>query len=256
MLRQIANPERFKHFVWRRHNDSTAWRGYRSEIVTTDGTEVRRIIAQPHQIVFQSFTDIETSMRIIQRIEGGMGNGMAMLGYSMFADETSVAVLHTGQHLNPGWIAFPFNDAQGRFPTMPMASVDLPGLRIVGGAKIVTEGTPTLRTALEQRGSAFMQRPDAFNLLSHVRSWEIQARLGEDQKKTLRLVDVKKDHNLTRPDPLRMAADFFLDPVIYREFKDDSRLQLFHVIQFDRQFMCLPEDWLTFSMRMELPRTP
>ncbi len=253
MVDRIKSPEEFKHFVWRRHDDIKALGGYRSEIVTSNGTDVRRIIAQPFQITFQQFTDIEASMRIINRIEGGMGKGVAMLGYSMFSSETSVAVLHTGQHLNPGWIAFPFGDTQGRFPTMPLSSIEVPTLRLVGGATLVTEGTPTLRAALEQRGTSFQQQDYAFNLLSHIESWEIHARIGDDDTRPIRLVDAKKQSSLTRPDSNRVAMDFFLDPVIFREFKDDKRLQIFHQIKFDREFLCLPEDWLTFSFRIELP---
>ncbi|MEZ4462092.1 MAG: hypothetical protein R3E66_20700 [bacterium] len=255
MLDKIQNPEQFKHFVWRRHDDAQAWRGYRSEIVSTNGTDVRRISVQPFQIAFQQFTDIETSMRVINRIENGLGKGVAMLGYSMFASETSVAVLHTGQDLGPGWIAFPFSDQQGRFPTMPISSTEIPMLRLVGGAHLVTEGTPTIRAALEQRGSEFLKRKGAFNILAHLESWELVARLGDDDTRILRLVDQAKPRVLTRPDPMRVATDFFLDPIIFREFAHDERLQLFHVIKLNREFMCLPEDWLTFSIRIELPRS-
>lgn len=253
MSDRIKTPEEFKHFVWRRHNDAEALRGYRSEIVTSNGTSVRRIIAQPFQISFQQFTDVEASMRIINRIEGGLGNGLAMLGYSMFASESSVAVLHTGKDLNPGWIAFPFADATGRFPTMPLSSIETPSLRLVGGATLIAEGTPTIRAALEQRGTDFRQQDYAFDILAHITSWEIHARLGEDDKRPVRLVDVSKPSPISRPDPTRITRNFFLDPIIFREFKDDDRLQIFHVIKFDREFLCLPEDWLTFSIRIELP---
>ncbi len=253
MSDRIKAPEEFKHFVWRRHNDVEALGGYRSEIVTSNGISVRRLVSQPFQISFQQFTDVEASMRIINRIEGGLGKGVAMLGYSMFASETSVAVLHTGKDLNPGWIAFPFGDAYGRFPTMPLSSIETPSLRLVGGATLVTSGRPTLRAALEQRGSDFRQQDYAFNILEHIRSWEIHARIGDDDKRPIRLVDTDSSGKLTHPDPTRITKDFVLDPVIFREFKDDKRLQIFHVIKFDREFLCLPEDWLTFSIQIELP---
>lgn len=252
-LGKQTNADRFKHFMWRRHEDRTAWDNYRPEIVATDGAVVRRLVSQPQHVVFQSFRDSETSMRVISRIEQGIGRGVAMLGYSMFADEEFVAILHTGEELNAGWLAFPFETSKVNFPTLPLSAANHPSLRLVGGATITDEGgTPVVTAALEQRGERFKNSEFAFNILDHVTDWKIQAQVGTgaDAKK-LRMV-AKDKLEPRRIDDLRMQVTTRIDPVLLREFKEENDLNFYFEILFDRELMCLPEDWLRHWFRVSV----
>lgn len=252
-LGKQKNADRFKHFMWRRHNDRNAWQNYRPELVATDGALVRRLVSQPQHIVFQAFRDAETSRRVISRIENGMGRGVAMLGYSMFSNEEFVAILHTAEGSGPGWIAFPFETNKVHFPTLPLSAADQPSLRLVGGATIDDEGgKPVLTAALEQRGERFKNSEFAFNLLDHVVDWKIQARVGNgDSARPLRMVlDDKLEP--VRTDALRMQVTTPLDPVLLREFKTDNDLEFFFEVLFDRELMCLPEDWLRYWFHVSI----
>ncbi len=245
--------DRFKHFMWRRHEDRNAWKTYRPEIVATDGAVVRRLVSQPQHIVFQSFRDAETSMRVISRIEQGIGRGVAMLGYSMFSDEEFVAILHTGEGFGSGWLAFPFETSKVNFPTLPLSAANHPSLRLVGGANITNEGgTPIITAALEQRGERFKASEFAFNILEHVADWKIRARLGNGaDAKTLRIIS-SEELAPQRVEEFRLQVTARLDPVILREFEGENELEFFFEVLFDRELMCLPEDWLGHWFRVSV----
>ena len=153
MDQRLTNSERFKHFIWKRHPHAKSWNNALPEVIATDGRLVRRLVSQPQYIYFQVFSDTGTAQTVAERVENSVSQGVALLGYSMFADNAAVAILHTGDANEPGWVAFPHRrlDAS-QIPTMPIRVADEPKLRLVGGANIAwSSGKRVIHAALEQR---------------------------------------------------------------------------------------------------------
>lgn len=241
--------------MWRRHPDPSWWDGYRPEILATDGREVRRMTSQHQHIAFQAFEDVPSARDIASKIEASVAQGVALMGYSMFSQHQAVAILHTADGLDPGWVAFPhLRTTASTTPTLPMSVADLPKLRVVGGAEVRWSGKElTLDAALEQRGDRFAQGPFAFNIIHHVKSWEIRGTTSREvgPAKPLRLMRRGATAEIQRIHDLRLAGRFPLDPVIWREFEDDPTFRLWFVVTFDRELFCLPDDWLRFWFEVE-----
>jgi len=245
----------FEYLLWKRHAAPSAYHGSLPELIASDGLHVRRMISQQHHIAFQAFEDADTARKITSRIERSVSRGAALLGYAMFSDSDAVAIMHTGRGLEPGWLALPFphQDAR-RLPTLPLRVAKLPKLRLVGGATLGwAKGELSLKIALEQRGSEFLDSPEAFNILEHIRSVRPVARVTHDgEGRELRLVSKKEDPPLERAGVFRLEAAFPVDDVIVREFGEDPSFRVWLVIRFDQELFCLPEDWLGFWLGVEL----
>jgi hypothetical protein len=254
-LGKISRPEDFKHLLWRRHPDSGSWDGCRPELIATDGREVRRLSSQPQHIAFQVFEDEPSARDITHKIEASVAQGVALLGYSMFARNDAVAILHTAPGLEPGWVAFPHKrSTSSTVPTLPMRVADLPKLRLVGGAELGwARGKPHLECALEQRGTSFIESDFGFNIIDHIKGWEIRGRVGrgEDAKK-VRMVRKNAEPKIRRVNDLRLAAQFPLDEVMWHEFGREPGFKLWFLVQFDRELFCLPDDWLQFWLHVEI----
>lgn len=245
--------QNFKHLVWKRHLDSKAWDGALPEVVATDGHTVRRLVSESQLIYFQEFDDPHTGKVVQERVEASVEEGIALLGYSMFTEVETVAILHTGEALEAGWIAFPFTQkSRSKIPTMPIRVASNPKARLVGGASVRWDSSNRIiKAALEQRGQSFLESQNAFNLIEHITHWELRAQVGSENRE-IRLVDSAEPRDLVRPEQFRVEGTFDVDDVILREFRDDPTLKIWFVITFDRELFCLPEDWLTFWLQVEL----
>lgn len=250
-LGKIARPEQFKHLLWRRHPDPTSWDGCRPEILATDGRIVRRLASLQQHIAFQAFAHETSAQDIVHKIETSVAHGVALLGYSMFSGNEAVAILHTAPNLDPGWVAFPHRKStSSTIPTLPIAIANLPKLRLVGGAEIVwSQGKPHLDAALEQRGTAFRESEHAFNIIDHVKGWEVVARHGD---RDLRVLPKRAEPEIQRASEFRLTGRFPFDELIWREFSGQAGFRIFFVLRFDRELFCLPEDWLKFWMEIEI----
>ena len=90
-------------------------------------------------------------------------------------------------------------------------------------------------------------------MIDHVESWTLRTRIGTGESaREIRLVKPKADVEYERISPTRYEAKFELDEVIYREFGNDSDLNLSFVVKFDTDLLCLPADWLSFWLGVEL----
>lgn len=254
-LPKISRPEDFKHLLWRRHADSNWWDGCRPELIGTDGRVVRRLCSQHRHIAFQAFEDVESALEITNKIEASVAQGVALLGYSMFAQNDAVAILHTASGLEPGWVAFPHKKSSAStVPTLPMRVAELPKLRLVGGAELThRDGTLTLEAALEQRGQSFAASEHSFNIVEHIKGWEIRGMVGRgEEARQLRLVNKGAEAEIKRADDQRLTGRFPLNEAIWKEFQEDSSFRVWFLVQFDRELFCLPDDWLKFWMQIEL----
>lgn len=253
---KLKSSGNFKHLVWKRHQDEKAWEGALPEVVATDGNIVRRLISDTQHIYFQQFEDPNTGKVLQGRVEMSVEEGIALLGYSMFTDVETVAILHTGDMLEPGWIAFPFTKkSRSAVPTMPIRVASIPKARLVGGASVVWDrSNRVLKAAIEQRGQTFLESDHAFNMIEHLVHWELRARIGHDGKE-VKLVKDAEPRDLKRTEEFRLEGTFDIDDVILREFRDDPTLKIWFVVTFDRELFCLPEDWLTFWLNVDLVDT-
>jgi hypothetical protein len=250
---KLKDSTNFKHLVWKRHADSKAWEGALPELVATDGHLVRRLISDTQHIYFQQFEDPNTGKVLQGRVELSVEEGIALLGYSMFTDVETVAILHTGDALEPGWIAFPFTKkSRSAVPTMPIRVASFPKARLVGGASVRWEKSArVIKAAVEQRGQSFLESPHAFNMIEHLTKWELRARVGADGRE-VKLVKSAEPRDLKRTEEFRLEGTFDVDDVILREFRDDPTLKIWFVVTFDRELFCLPDDWLTFWLNVEM----
>lgn len=252
---KIHRPEDYKHLLWRRHPDSRSFEGCRPEIIASDGAHVRRLVSQHQHISFQAFEDRDAARDVTQKIEASVASGVALLGYSMFNQHEAVAILHTADGLEPGWVAFPHRrSSDSSVPTLPMRVADLPKLRLIGGAEVNRSGGELqLEGILEQRGSAFLESDDAFSIIDHIKNWEVWGRVGRgDEAKNLRLMKRKAEPEIGKSGDLRLAGRFVLDEVIWGEFENRPDFKVWFVVNFDRELFCLPDEWLRFWLQVEL----
>ncbi|MBA2663179.1 MAG: hypothetical protein H0U74_12880 [Bradymonadaceae bacterium] len=245
------NPADYQHFLWRRHINPDVLRGFLPEIIATDGRHVRRMLSLEQQIVFQEFDDSPIARPIIQRVESGVAHGAGLVGYSMLADEQSMAILHTGDRNEPGWLAFPDNQRAipNRMPTLPLRVTDLPKLRIVAGASIQWDQREMhLYGALEQRGSLARDLSAPTFPLDHIIEWNLQATVVRDNRlQEIKLCrSTKPRDGLVRVSSERVEACFGLDAQLYREFSQNSSLRLWFIVRVDRGLFCLPDQWNQF----------
>jgi hypothetical protein len=135
-----------------------------------------------------------------------------------------------------------------------MRAADHPTLRLVGGGSWSNDGHgPIIRAALEQRGELFKQSRNAFNILKHITSWRLLAQHGQNEEaRRIRLVDASAPIVRKMADTFRMTARFVVDPIIMKAYRDDPEFSIYFEIILDNEFMCLPEDWLTFTFKVEL----
>jgi hypothetical protein len=255
MLGKAQRTADFKHLLWRRHPDKSWWEGCRPEILATDGRVVRRLSSQHQHIALQVFADYDSARDIATKVEASVAQGVALMGYSMFSEHQAVAILHTADGLQPGWVAFPHKrTTTSTVPTLPLRVADMPKLRVVGGVEIKwASGEMYLDAALEQRGERFSVSPFALNIIDHISGWEVWGQVGRDNEtKKLRLTRKDAEIDIRRVNDLRLAARFPVDSVIWREFENDPTLKIWFVVSFDRELLCLPDDWLKFWMRVEL----
>lgn len=260
--RKLKRSSDFKHFLWRRHPHRRVLDGALPEVISTDGETVRRILSQQKQIIFQEFEDQQTASALINRIESSVVPGVAMVGYSMFKERDAVAILHTGRNLGPGWLAFPDTKrkrAAGMVsPTLPLRVVDQPKLRLVAGASVVWDRRDlVIKGAVEQRGSQFASTPRAFDLLEHLADWKVEAVFYKNDE--LKRVDLCESGSprdgISRVHSSRREACFVIDPLMYKQMRQLDA-QVWFRFTFDRELFCLPVDWSSFWMMVDLAEAP
>lgn len=244
MLRRAHD---FKHFLWRCHAHRAAINGCLPEILATDGGVVRRLASMGTQIVFQEFEESRTASALVERIEGSVTPGLALVGYAMFEDREAVAILHTGRGANPGWLAFPDMGRTAQMldeSTLPDVVAQTPRLRLVTGARLSWKRRNFIvHAALEQRGSRFAASPAAFHILEHLESWTIEAavdRRGVSER--IDLLEPQADLTHRHLSPTRAEATFAIDTSVYRDARQRDATFWFR-LTFDRNLFCLPEEW-------------
>jgi hypothetical protein len=243
---------RFRHFLWRQHPGAVL-NEHLPEVVASDGYTVRRIVSRDHRVDFQVHDDPIMAASIVREIESSVGVGGAMLGYAMYSEGDTVAILRTGTDDHPSWLAIPHSHVrrmESSFRTLPLRLPDIPKARLIGGVTLTPTGQGAeVRAALEQRGSTFFSSRFAFDLLRHIRSWELHAtveRNGVTERIRLLRDPVLIKH---RVDWQRIEAFSVTDEWIHREYAQDPTLKMWFVVQFDTALFSLPQQWLRFWLQ-------
>ena len=245
-----------KHFVWRKHPRASAWQGYLPEVIGTDGRNMRRMHSQPRQIVLQQFEDSQTSAAVVEHIEASASPGASFAGYSLFEDQPAVAVLHTGQGSEPGWLAFPYRRnllAPYERPTLPPSVLEQPRLRLVAGASIYWhQRDMLLHVAVEQRGNLGHQ--GLTSLLDHLEHVGIGCPSHpQGATRELHLIKECALRPLERTGPHRLEASFVIEPLILKEARRQGA-SVWLLLRFDAALFCLPDPWRTFWLELEVDR--
>lgn len=241
--RRFSQSEAYRYFIARRLADPTSWAGARPEILSTDGHAIRRLCSQPRQLVYQHLSVPDRAQRMVERIAGSVRGGSGFLGYAMFRDHDAVAIMNTGTPARPGWMARPH---EASWDELEFTTEDAPRMRLLGGARLSwSRRALTLHAALEQRGAAFAASPHAFDLLAHLTSWELRMLIHSGR--SARPVEILLDHEdactraqTTAPD--RIETTFSLDTTTYRDARR-VRASFWFILRFDRDLMCVPDDW-------------
>jgi hypothetical protein len=241
--------------------------GFVSEILATNGRMVRRMVAEKGKLTFQQFVDERTAEAIVKAVESHSTDGVGMMGYSMFTDADALAIVHTGDELTPGWLAFPYANVRGRpsgIPTMPLIIDDIPTIRLCGGAQLGWRDCQlTLDVAIEQRGELDGQRGDTdeqtgepFDVLDRLVGWRLETTvLKQGRAHPVRLPSQKASPaGIRRSSKQRVEASFVIDSSLFKQMEKREGLKAWFVLDFDRQLFCLPSDWCTWWFEMNFPR--
>lgn len=250
--------QNFRYFLWRKQVLDRVWEGFYPEVLSTDGSTVRRMTCSHKQIVFQCFEDKSTATGIISRIESSVTPGITLVGYSMFKHYDSLAILQTGQPQDPGWLAFPYTRGYQRGmtePTVPLRALGaVPKQRLVAGLGLYWRKRQlVIHGAIEQRGDAFAIENPGFNLLEHLESIELHT-LAYKQDQPRRVEIATSPHpidGIHRVTPQRLEASFALETTIYRELRR-SDFQVWLLLRFKRDLFCLPPEWNSFWLLADL----
>lgn len=255
--RKLQHSLNHRHLIWRAHPKDRFFKGMSPEVISTDGSMVRRLVCARDLLAFQTFEHKDTAQNIIENIEASVEPGVSLMGYSTFQDHTRLAILYTGEDYLPGWVCFGEGPRDELIPLPP--NIDqVPRLRIIAGAKLSwSQRELVVQAALEQRGNSFAASVHAFDILEHVTSLELRAVSYEDGVQ--REVEIVKSpdpvHQLKLVGPTRLEASFALEPLVYREFRKQDR-QVWFVITFDRELFCLPEEWCSFWFEVDVHEPP
>lgn len=249
MLR-ARRSEEFKHFICHRYIENDD--GPTREIFATDGCRIRRLGVFAQHISFQDFESTEIAAALVAAIEDPTAQKHAT-GYRLLRNEATVGMVHTADHLNPGWLTFPIDAAPLRLPKLRLQVAEAPALRLVGGMS-VTEGFVT--AVLEQRGNRYAQANAnaLFNIIHHIKGWSVTQDISDLQATLADGVssDTKSWETLTgigspRHTEERLSQTFQLGST--KDLMTDSFRVL---LELDRELFCLPREWLTFSLTLEL----
>jgi hypothetical protein len=218
------------------------------------------MVAEKGQLTIQQFIDERTAEAIVSAVGSHSSDDIGMLGYSMFGDADALAIVHTGDELTPGWLAFPYANVRGRpsgIPTMPLLIDDIPTMRLCGGAQLCWRDCQLmLDVAVEQRGDfndEFGEPPD---VLDRLVGWRLQTTvLKEGRAKPVRLPSKGAPlGGIRRSSKRRVEASFEIDSALFKQMEKSEDLKAWFVLDFDRELFCLPSEWCTWWFEMSFPR--
>ena len=243
----------YRHFIWKRHSELSAWDEALPEVLTTDGIHVRRARSYADRITFQEFSARLTAQTIKKRIENCVSNGSALMGYSMFSDIDVLAIFQTGTTDASSWVAMPYSKSSKQsFPTMPIQLVEKPFLVLTATARLErAERRYQIQATLRQDGAKFWESGGEIDLLQSIESIRLKAQVRGNERKKIRLCRTSEAQGTRRVgDHLKMTFD--VDDAMLHTFGADPGLSTWLVIDFSPSLLCLPTEWRRFWMSAKL----
>ena len=197
-----------------------------------------------------------TSKTIRKRIEGCVSNGSALVGYSVFSDIDVLAIMRTGRGNQSGWIALPYSkNSKVSFPTMPIQLAEHPTLKLGGKATVVRQGRGLdMNVVLRQEGRSFLEKPNAIDIFNHLEKIEMKAQIRGAQRKKIRICRSPTPKTFRKINDT-VEATFEVDSAMLGTFGNDPGLSVWCILDFDMDFLCLPEEWRRFWMAIDLDLT-
>jgi hypothetical protein len=240
--------EDFAHFVRKCHPCERAYQEFLPELLATDGTWVRRAASEQRQFVVQEFRAPVIADEIRTHINSERNPGSALMGYSAFERTASVAILHSGEGLEPGWLAMPWQSRLGE-PALPALAnyVDkTPAMQLVARGQMGgTSRTRLLEVTVEQCGAdADLLQDVYFDIIPYVDSLNLwgtyQTSRGFRQVRMSRRGD---DDSVSRRTLTRIEKGFAIDQAVYRRVNENEKAGIWLEIEFMPTLFCLPKEW-------------
>lgn len=245
----VKRAQDFSHFVRKCHPSEGAFQDFLPELLATDGSWIRRFVADPHQFIFQEFRAPVIADTIRSHINTERDPGSALMGYSAFERMASVAIVHSADDYEPGWLATPWKSRFGE-PALPALSSFVekaPAMGLVArGRQTQTSRTRLLEIELDQCG-ADDQRIGAsfFHLLPYIDGLDLWGTYRtKSGYRDVRLSPRRRRDSAARRGGLRRVEKAFpLDTVLFDRLVERDSFRVWLEVKFSVELVCLPEEW-------------
>ncbi len=213
------------------------------EIIASDGTHIRRVVAADRQIYLQDSSQDALSQFLVAYIKDGLHRGEPLIGYTMLDDARAVCVRATGEDGDPGWMAYA--DTRSLPTSLADALPHIPRRRLVAGAN--THGHSRkfqIVAALEERGDSLCNT----SLLNYIDQITLEAtRPGGKKGNGVEFVRLARKpptaKALERTSPRTMQFSIPIDAQVFKNLSQNSEARFWLGIQFSEELVSLPEPW-------------
>ncbi len=244
----VRRAEDFSHFVRKCHPLARAYQEFLPELLATDGTWIRRAKAEPKELVVQEFRAPVIAEEVRSHINAERNPNSVLMGYSAFGRTESVAILHSGDGFEPGWLAMPWRSRSGE-PTLPALSSfvrDTPAMQLVAQGRFSrTSRTHLLELTVQQCGADSDRLADRyFDLLPYVDSLALWGTYRTDSG--YRQVGMSRhgeDGSVQRGNLSKIETAFAVDDVLYRRVTTKDDFGIWLEVEFAPELFCLPREW-------------
>ena len=247
----------FRYFLhaWRREEQTGLDR--LAELMATDGSRVRSVRSRGAFVTYEELEQQELAGQIVEAIDREWVPGSRLMGYESLSDRKMVAILHRGEPSAGNWAVIPCTDQH--FPREALTSSnfvvdDARRQHLVAGADVVwRSGRPLVQTAVEGRVWGEETNRASRGLLEAVEAIELRATVDRgDGSDEIGLVESSR----RRVEPTgacrgRLEAKFPLDSVIFQNFGREATFQPWLLLEFEPDFLCVPQSWRRFWMTVE-----
>lgn len=250
--------EDFSHFVRKCHPCEGAYQEFLPELLATDGSWIRRAASETRQFVVQEFRAPVIADEIRSYINSERNPGSALMGYSAFERTSSVAIVHSGDGLDPGWLAMPWKTRFGE-PALPALSnfiEQTPAMQLVArGQHARTSRTRLLELTLEQCGAGSDRLEGCFfHILPYVEEMELwgtyQTSRGWRQVRVNRRSDT--DDSAVRITLSKIEKAFAIDDAVHRRLNEADAFSLWLEVEFAPSLFCLPREWRRWWFEVDI----
>ena len=249
----------FDYFLHAWRCDSETGLRRLAELFATDGKRVRSLRSRGSFLTYEELEAGEIARQIVDAIDREWVPESRLMGFESLSDHQRVAIMHQADSAEANWAVIPCDEEH--FPAEALASTafaaaDARRQHLVAGTEVVwRSGRPHVQAALEVRSwdNSPVEQLGG-RLLEGVGSVELRSTVDRaDEPDEIGLVESKHRRVApSRTSEIRLEAEFPLDSVIFQNFRDDPTFQAWLVLEFDTEFICVPENWRRFWITVDL----